>query len=181
MQQAEVGSAKLTPAHGIPSRGHLMPDFILPSTEGKRISLYDYRGRSNLVLFFAGEADHLEEQRLIASVVEHYAEIREHDSEVLIVVTSSRERAKEIKRQTRSLCPLVLDQDAKAHKTVGALGGQLVHAPAVYVIDRFMEVFAVWHTGAGGTLPTIQDVLSWLAYLDSACPECTQVEWPSEE
>jgi peroxiredoxin len=181
MHQAEVGSAQLTPAHRTPSRGHLMPDFTLPSTEGKQIGLYDYRGRSGLVLFFAADADHPEEQRLIDNLGEHYAEIREQDSEVLIVVTCSREQVEEIKRQARLLFPVLLDREAQVHKIVGALGHQSVPAPAVYVTDRFMEVFAAWLTGAGGTLPSISDVLSWLAYLDSVCPECTQVEWPREK
>ena len=181
MHQAEVGSAKLTPAHSTPSRGHLMPDFTLPSTEGKQISLYDYRGHSSLVLLYAGDAHHPEEQRLLVSLVEHYAEIREEDSEVIIVVTCSRERAEEMKRQIRSPFSVLLDQQAQVHKMVGALSSQSVPAPAVYVTDRFMEVFAAWRTGIGDTFPSISDVLSWLAYLDSVCPECTQVEWPSEE
>lgn len=62
MLQAEVGGAKLTPASSYPSRGHVMCDFTLPCTEGKQISLYDYRGHSNLVLFFAGDADHIGEE-----------------------------------------------------------------------------------------------------------------------
>jgi peroxiredoxin len=156
-----------------------MPNFTLSSTEGKRISLYDYRGRSNLVLFFAADADHPEE-KFIASLVEHYTEILEEDSNVIVVVCS-RERAEEIKRQTRLLFPVLLDQDTRVHEMVGAFGHQSVYAPAVYVTDRFMEVCAAWLTDADGTLPSISDVLSWLAYVDSVCPECTQVEWPREE
>jgi len=56
MLQAEIGSARVTAAGSFPSRGHLMPDFTLLSSCGKQVSLYDYRGRSNLVLYFAGRA-----------------------------------------------------------------------------------------------------------------------------
>lgn len=28
--------------------------------------------------------------------------------------------------------------------------------------------------------PDISEVLSWLNYLDSQCPECTQIEWPTD-
>ena len=55
MLQAEVGSAKVTEVGAYPSRGHLIGDFTLPSTGGKPVSPYDYRGRSNLVLIFAGD------------------------------------------------------------------------------------------------------------------------------
>jgi hypothetical protein len=53
MLQAEIGSAKVTAAESFPTRGYLMPDFTLPSSDGKQVSLYDYRGRSNLVLFLS--------------------------------------------------------------------------------------------------------------------------------
>ena len=56
MLQAEIGSAKITAAENLPTRGHLMPDFTLSSSDGKQVSLYDYRGRANLALFFAGRA-----------------------------------------------------------------------------------------------------------------------------
>jgi hypothetical protein len=50
MLQAEVGSAKITQAHRYPTRGLVMCDFTLPSTDGKRISLYDYRGHHSPIL-----------------------------------------------------------------------------------------------------------------------------------
>ena len=56
MLQAEIGSAKVTAAESLPTRGHLMPDFTLSASDGKQVSLYDYRGRSNLVLFLATRA-----------------------------------------------------------------------------------------------------------------------------
>lgn len=46
---------------------------------------------------------------------------------------------------------------------------------------RFLEVFAAWRTGTGDPLPDISEVLSWLNYLDSQCPECTQIEWPTDD
>jgi hypothetical protein len=42
MLQAEIGSAKVTAAESSPTRRHLMPDFILASSDGKQVSLYDY-------------------------------------------------------------------------------------------------------------------------------------------
>jgi peroxiredoxin len=51
MLQAEIGSGKVTAAESPPTRGHLMPDFTMSSSDGRQVSLYDYRGRSNLVLF----------------------------------------------------------------------------------------------------------------------------------
>ena len=57
------------------------------------------------------------------------------------------------------------DPDMRVHNMVGACGA--VPGAALYVTDRFLEVFAVWRTGTGDRLPDVTDVLSWLNYLDS--------------
>ena len=37
-------------------------------------------------------------------------------------------------------------------------------------------------TDSEGNIRTfISEVLSWLNYLDSQCPECTQIEWPTDD
>ncbi len=181
MQQSEVGSAKPTPAHRFPARGYLMPDFTLPSTEGRQISLYDYRGRSNLVVLLAGDGSHSEGQRILASLAKDYSALRDQDAEVLVILASSRERAEAFKRQAHLSFPVLVDEGGKVHEAVGACENHGVWAPALYVIDRFLEVYAAWCTASRDVLPSSSEVLSWLAYLDSVCPECTQVEWPKEE
>jgi peroxiredoxin len=181
MLQAEVGSTKLTAYARFPTRGHLMSDFRLSCCDGKQISLYDYRGRSSIVLFFAANPEACEEEALLSCLVRHYGEIRDQDSEVLLVLGSSRDRAEQVKRRMKAPFPVLADEDMRVHRAVGAFGAQAVPAPALYVTDRFMEVHAAWRLGTGDSLPSADEVLSWLAYLDSVCPECTQVEWPKED
>jgi peroxiredoxin len=182
MLQAEVGSAKIMANRSFPTRGHLMIDFTLPSGDGKQISLYDYRGRSSMVLFFAATPEASEEEALLSSLVRHYNEIREQDSEVLLVLPSSRDRADRVRRRTKAaLFPVLADEGMHVYKSVGAFGALPTPAPALFVTDCFMEVHAAWRVGAGDSLPGVKEVLSWLAYLDSVCPECTQAEWPKED
>jgi len=181
MLQAEIGSARATAGESLPTRGHLMPDFTLPSSDGKQVSLYDYRGRSNLALFFVGPARDSAENQLLSALAERYGEITDTDSEVVIVVAESIEQADEFRRKRQFPFPVLADADMHLHNSVGASGAQGVLAAALYITDRFLEVFATWRTGAGERLPDISDVLSWLTYLDSQCPECTQIEWPSDD
>jgi len=181
MLQSEVGSAKLTPAHSFPARGRLMCDFTLPSAEGGQVSLYDYRGHANLVLFFAGDAADLRENGFLRTLVQRYAEIRGQDSEILVVLACSREQAERAKHQVQLPFPVLADQDRQIHKSVGAVDVHAVPASAVYVTDRFLEVYATWRTAQGDNLPGVSEVLSWLAYIESECPECTQAEWPRDD
>src|SRR5947207_9023912 len=105
MLQAEIGSAKVTAAGSFPTRGHLMPDFTLSSSDGKQVSLYDYRGRSNLVLFFAGRAQDSAEDPLLRALPERYREITDTDSEAVVVVAESAGQAEEFRRKMQSPFP----------------------------------------------------------------------------
>jgi peroxiredoxin len=181
MLQAEIGSAKVTAAESLPTRGHLMPDFTLSSSDGKQVSLYDYRGRSNLVLFFAGRTKDSTDSPLLGALAKRCGEIAETDSEVVVVLAESVAQADEFRRKMHCAFPVLSDPDMRVYNMVGASGAQAVPAAALYITDRFLEVFAVWRTGTGEGLPDITDVLSWLTYLDSQCPECTQIEWPTDD
>ena len=181
MLQAEIGSARVTAAESLPTHGHLMPDFTLSSSDGKQVSLYDYRGRCNLAIYFAGSAQDSVNSPLLSALAKRYGEIAEIDSEVLVVLAESTVQADGFQHKMHFPFPVLSDPDMKVHNMVGASGAQAVPAAALYITDRFLEVFAVWRTGAGECLPDISDVLSWLTYLDSQCPECTQIEWPSDD
>jgi peroxiredoxin len=182
MLQAEIGRTKVTAAKSLPARGHLMPDFTLSSSDGKQVSLYDYRGRSNLALFFAGRAKDSADSPLLTALAARYGEIAATDSEVVVVLAESVAQADEFRRKMHFPVSVLSDPDMRVHNMVGACGTQaFVPGAALYITDRFLEVFAVWRTGAGERLPDITDVLSWLNFLDSQCPECTQIEWPSDD
>ena len=99
----------------------------------------------------------------------------------MFVVAESVGRAEGFRRKMHFPFPVLSDPDMRVHNMVGASGAQAVPAAALYIVDRFPEVFAVWRTGTGGRLPDILDVRSWLTYLDSQCPECTQNEWPTDD
>ncbi len=181
MLQAEIGRARVTAAESLPTRGHLMPDFTLSSSDGRQVSLYDYRGRSNLVLFCAGRTKDCADGPLLKALAKRYGEIAETDSEVVVVLAESPVQADGFRHKMHFPFPVLSDPDMKVHNMVGASGAQAVPAATLYITDRFLEVFAVWRTGAGERLPDISDVLSWLTYLDSQCPECTQIEWPTDD
>ena len=181
MLQAEIGSAYVTAPGSLPTRGHLMPDFTLSSSDGKQVSLYNYRGRSNLVLFFAGRTKDSTDSPLLSALAKRCGEIAETDSEGVVVLAESVAQATEFRRKMHFPVSVLSDPDMRVHNMVGASGAQAVPAAALYVTDRFLEVFAAWHTGTGDCLPDVTDVLSWLNYLDSQSPECTQIEWPRDD
>jgi peroxiredoxin len=181
MLQAEIGSAKPTPAQSYPTRGHLLPDFTLPSTDSKQISPYDYRGHSNLIAIFAGNLSQTPDQTILSELARHYFEIREQNAQVLLILACSHEKARSIHRRKKFPFAVVADEDIRAHRLAGALDAQDMPATALYVTDRFLEVFAAWRTALGDGLRSASEVISWLEYIESQCPECTQAEWPADD
>jgi hypothetical protein len=74
---------------------------------------------------------------------------------------------------------VLADQDGRIHRQAGAIGPHGQEAAAVYVTDRFGEVFGVYRTSDGQPLPGVADILSWLEFVNSQCPECEPPEWPA--
>jgi peroxiredoxin len=175
MSQAEIAGGTFTPPNEFPSKGHLFRDFCLETTSGKKICLSDYRGRSNLVLIFMD--NRRETLMLTSDLANRYPEIREQEAEVL-VVTPADQLAQTGDQWDLLAYPVLVDHDARMHTEVGAIDTHGGTCFAVYIMDRFAEVFSAYRRCDGQSLPTTAEVLSWLEFINSQCPECEPPEWP---
>jgi len=177
MSQAEIAGGAVTPPNELPSKGRQLRDFELTSALGAQIQLSDYRGRSNLVLIFAD--DQQSTMTLLSDMASQYAQIKNEEAEVLAVVQLALERAAETKQRLKLPYPVLADKDGRIHREVGAVSPQGNVAAAVYVTDRFGEVFGLYRTRDGQALPNVAEILSWLEFVNSQCPECEPPEWPA--
>jgi hypothetical protein len=138
--------------------------------------LESYRGRRNLVVIFA--ADMMGESpvaALLQQLPSHTEELSPEAAHVLVIVTSPHLAAE---RGPRGFSTL-LDEGGHIHRAVGATDAAGRPAPAVFVTDRFREIFAAYLPGRGPGLPRAQEILEWLAFIDIQCPECGAPEWPA--
>ncbi len=176
MSQAEIAGGTVTPANELPSKGHRLHDFELTSALGPVVRLSDYRGRSNLVLIFTD--DRTETRQLLVDMAGQYAQIKDEQAQVLAVL-KSRQQASGAKQELQLPYPVLADDDGRAHRRAGAVDLQGHNSAAVYVTDRFGEVFGVYRTRDGQSLPTVAEILDWLEFVNSQCPECEPPEWPA--
>jgi peroxiredoxin len=93
-------------------------------------------------------------------------------------VQLTREQAAETKQRLKLPYPVLADEDGRIHSEVGAVNPR-GSAAAVYVTDRFGEVFGLYRTRDGQALPKVAEILSWLEFVNSQCPECEPPEWPA--
>lgn len=134
-------------------------NFTLPDLSGTEFSLWDYRQRQPLVVVFA----QAEGDAFLRDLAEHYAQYRRRGAEVLLVVT--REPA-----GRKWPFPVLLDGDGSV---TARFAGD---TPTVLVLDRYGETFArLKSPGPGGI--DHREVLEWLLFVESQCPECGAPVW----
>lgn len=177
MSQAEIAGGALTPSNELPSKGHRMHDFVLMSAVGGSIQLSDYRGRANLVLILADGRP--ETTKLLADVGDHYAEMKDENAEVLAIVRAAPKQAARIKQQLKLPYPVLADEDGRVLRQLGGIDSDSRDSTAAYVTDRFGEVFGAYRSRDGQPLPALADILNWLEFVNSQCPECEPPEWPA--
>ena len=166
----------MTPS-AAPRRGEIFPGVTLQASDGSPILLESFRGRANLVVIFAGDSLDKDPVRvLVDELAARMDELTSEAAQVFVAVTSGPAAAPGRDGWT---FPVLVDDGAHLHRTVGATDPAGRPAPAVFVTDRFREIFAAYLPGRGSALPGAKDVLDWLAFINIQCPECGVPEWPT--
>ncbi len=174
--QAEIAGRIYKTAETCPVKGQLIRDFELSSTDGRKISVSDYRGRANLVLVFAD--GRLRSLGFLTGLAKSYDKFQEEQAEVLAALQGTTEKAARVKDKARAKFPVLVDRDGRIHRLMGAQDRRGQPEMAVYITDRFGEVFAAFRESEKQAMPSVQEILGWLAFVNSQCPECSPPEWP---
>jgi peroxiredoxin len=158
-------------------RGEIFPGFMLSMPDGAPVELERYRGRNNLVLVFAGNVLGRAgpTSPLLEELVARSAELAAEVAQVLVVVAS---RSAVGSQGDPGPFPVLVDSDAHIHRRVGATDAAGQPAPALFVTDRFREIYATYTSAEGSALPSAKEVTDWLRFINIQCPECGVPEWP---
>ena len=175
--QAEIAGGSIASPHQVPAPGQCLRPFTLRSTHGQLVGLSNYRDRSAVVLILSDGTP--EADTLMRDYARQYDEIRKRDAEVLAIVCGSREEVIGIEKRLTVPLPALLDEGEKLHRELGAMDEHGYCAAAVYVIDRFSEVFASYRAVNGDALPDVSEILSRIEFISFQCPECEPPEWPA--
>ncbi|MGH7963534.1 MAG: peroxiredoxin family protein [Candidatus Binatia bacterium] len=158
-----------------------LPDFALPSSEeGQRIDVSDYRGRRNLVVAFVGNPDRPPCRQLLSGLAQRYPEFVEEETKVLVAVRGSVHEAAQIKARYHLPFPVLADEDGQVFQAFGALTPYGAASMAVYITDRFGQVYWGYRIDEGQSPPRVEEVLEWAHFIELQCPECGAPEWPAE-
>lgn len=176
MNQSEMGAARCNDSGTFPRKGFRIREFELLSRDGLAIRLSDFRGHCNLVLLFLGTADEL--TLVFASeIANRSSEFEQRGARVIMAFTAASRNVTRIP-MANSLVVLT-DLDGAVHRAMGATeDGRPTEA--CYITDRFGEVYAAFRMRDGNLIPTVDEMLGWLDFIEAQCPECEPPEWPAD-
>lgn len=153
-----------------------MHDFELTSVDGQPFHLYEQRARSNLVLVLAD--DQRATTELLSEMAARHEEFNDEEAEIIAIGHLPQEQCMGLRERPRLPFLVLADENGRVHHDFGASDPQGHAIAAVYVTDRYGEVFGAYRIRDGQTLPTVAEILDWLEYINNQCPECEPPEWP---
>jgi peroxiredoxin len=153
--------------------GSVINDFALPSTAGDEPFLSDVRGRSAMVLVLGAEGPNAI-RMLLRETAAQNARIGTSDGKLCIVIAMPLADARRLASEERWPFVVLADANGAVHRRLGAADESSTPRAAVYITDRFGEVYAAFNEAS---LPTVEQVVSWLDFVGIQCEECFPPEW----
>lgn len=173
LHEGEVG---LDAGHGSSpgGTGRLFPDATLPTLAGTSLSLDSYRAQRDLVvLMLGGGSLPPAASYLLAQLTDLRAELEMEESQVIAIVADV---PSHWVGEWPYPFPLAFDADARLHHRVAAIGDADQPEVALYITDRYREIFAMLFLGEDDWPTDARSVIEWLTFINIQCPECTSPE-----
>lgn len=143
----------------------MIPVFQLMSAEGKPVNIWDYKGRRNMVLAFLPQADCAECLDFLQSVSRMYHRYHEENAVLLAIVRGDVGSATGLYDRLHPPFPILYDE-------IGEVTGRYTdRLPAVFVADKFGELYSEWVIGPAGFFPTQKEILDVVELINLECPE----------
>lgn len=148
-------------AGAFPAERTVLRPFTLPDQRGRLLDLGRFRQQRNLVLLFLNKVTPVAES-LLQGLGEKQAALAEEEAVVVAILHGSPKLAGQLRERLQIPFPVLADE---AGELVSSFAGPNA---ALYVTDRFREIFACCHDDR---LFTPDEVLEWLAHINRQCPE----------
>lgn len=143
----------------------LIPSLRLPDAWGEEISIWDLKGRKNLVLAFFPGGPCPECEGFIEGVESERSHYDDDNAAVFAIVRDAEWHAALLTERFHPPCPILYDKSGEAMEAYTRC------LPAVLVTDKCQELYAQWIIGPGGEFPTQKEILDVLDLINLECPE----------
>ena len=163
-----------SPAISGPASGHHLQPFTLPDATGRTVQLWQYLQRSNVVLFFHHGVDCAACRAALQELATHTDAFSQEETTVLAIGPDQLAENQQLADQIGHPFPFLRDSTGQT------VAQQELDIPALVIADRWGEIWAAWVGAADHRLPSWQEILQWLVFIEAQCPECTMIEWTEQ-
>ena len=146
------------------SEGGMAPDFTLSSNDGRTISLADYKGKKNIILYFYPKDDTPGCTKEACTFRDDIAAFKTADTEILGVSTDTVKSHQRFVDKFQLNFPLLADSEKEVAKAYGALGLTGSAKRMTFLIDKNGVIKKiVAKVKVDGHSKELQDALSAIA------------------
>jgi len=150
----------------------MIPVFELTSADGRRVAIWNYKSRRNIVLVFLPVPICRACIDFLQSAGKTCHQYEEEDAVLLAIVQGDVDSATALREKLEPPFPILFDPAGQV------TARYTTEVPAVFVADRFGELYAQWIVGPEGTFPSQKKILDVVELINLECPECgAPVEW----
>ncbi len=148
--------------------GQIIPAFSLPGPDGMAHSPWDYKQREHIVLIFINDPQERESRGVLRAFAAHYQAFREEQCAILAITTMPVLVNLGVQEALHLPFPLLADKTRHV-STRYTLADQEQYTPCIVLADRYGALYQQWIAQHEEELPTIDELLASLRYLNSLC------------
>ena len=150
--------------------GQIIPAFTLPGADGMPHSPWDYKQREHLILLFLNRISSHETRGLLRAFSKAYSAIREEQCTILAITQDTVMSNLLVQEELGLPYPLLADPQGTvlSQYTLWEVTTNTLH-PAIVLADRYNALYQQWIAEKEADLPTIEELLQALRYLNELC------------
>jgi peroxiredoxin len=150
--------------------GQIIPAFSLPGTDGMPHGPWDYKQREHLLLLFLRSVTTSESRGLLRQFARQYRTVREEQCAILAVTPDTIIASLETQEILHLPFPLLTDVKGSVISRY-TQWDETGHAcqPALILADRYNALYAQWVAENEAALPSLEEILESLRYLNKLC------------
>ncbi len=151
-------------------KDQIIPAFSLPGADGMPHSPWDYKQRENLILLLTQSTMLNEGRGLLRTFAQHFQDFREENCALLAITTDTVLINLEAQQILHLPFPLLADPKGGVLSRYTSWDStQRLLKPSIVLANRYNALYEHWITEDERNLPSIEELLASLRYLNSLC------------
>ena len=156
--------------HPLLEQDTIIPAFSLPGPDGTPHSPWDYKQRENLLLLFSQSATTSEGRGFLRAFAQHFGDFRAENCAILAVTADTVLANLEAQETLHLPFPLLANPDGGVIMRYTLWdGAQRKVGPCIVLANRYNALYQQWLAQRESGLPSIEELLASLRYLNSLC------------